>query len=241
MNWSDFKVMVRRSQLWDEDETTTKWPDTKIWDVFGWAQREFAAHTAKLSTYSIVDGSAKVPGPGTWDFSVEKDFPLPTDVLEMIDLSGIVYTVTATATTPDPSYYDPMFYSRNLSPYAVNDYGYWTDATTLHLSVAPGAGKTLWLRYFAYWPEPATADDDTFVLAVPLWAIGALAYLTAAHCLTGPGNRSANIRQWNEKQDSGKPQDNALTEQAIYLTRTYEQMINRFARQDRANFFRVTG
>lgn len=238
MLWSEFKLKVRRSFLWDEDETNPKWTDAKLWDAYCIAQNEFCAHTAKLATYSIVDGSAKDPlvPAVVWDFSTEKDFPLPTDIYESVDLSGIVYT---TLNGLQPEYFDPLFHTRQLSPYASHDQGFWTDISTLHLGAAPGAGRTLWLKYFAYWPEPATSDDDTFVLAVPQWALGPLAYLTAAHCLTGPGTRSANIRQWNEKQDSGKPQDNALTEQALYLTRTYELQISRHVRQDRTNFFRV--
>lgn len=240
MLWSEFKAVIRRSYLVDEDETTPKWSDAKLLDAFQFAQNELCAHTAMLAVYSITDGSAKDPAvPGvTWNMAQDTDFPLPSDIYEQVDLSGIVYITGAGGLNPE--YFDPLFYSRNLSPYSAHERGYWTDATTLHLSAAPGTGKTLWLRYFAYWPYPASAEDDTFVIAAPQWALGPLAYLTAAHCLTGPGTRSANIRQWNEKQDSGKPQDNALTEQALYLIRSYEMQIGRHTRQDRANFFRVT-
>lgn len=240
MEWSEFKAILRRTILFDENETGYKWRDENLFDGFRFAQRELCAHTALPAAYSIADGSVKNPSnPDVlWDMSTALDFPLPQNIYETVDQTGIVYT--ADASGANPQYFDPLFYSRNLSPYAQHDLGYWTDLTTLHLNKAPGTGKTLWIRYFAYWPEPASYDDDDFEITVPTWAIGPLAYLAGAHILVGRSSASAMIRQWNEKQDSGTPVQNVLLEQLRALTAQYDLMISRHTRQDRANFFRVT-
>lgn len=237
--WADIKTQLRRSILSDDTgDDNARWTDDQLWDAYCAAQRSFASHTAAVAEMSIVDGAAKdEEEPAVvWDLSTEVEFPLPDDLCELLDTSGIVEIIDAQG---ERRFLDPTFYTSELSPYATENEGFWTTLDALHLDTAPGAGTTLRVRYFGYWPEPANADDDEFLVSLPRWAIAPVLYLAGAHCFVAPGARSAMIRQWNTRDDSGRPQDSALIAQADWMEKRANDELARFARQDRTNFFRA--
>jgi hypothetical protein len=167
--------------------------------------------------------------------STDETFTLPSDIYETLDTSGLVYSVSSDGTQ---KYYDPLFNSSSLTPFAETDMAFWTSASSLHLTTPPGAGNTLKIMYFAYWEEPASPTDTTFVLTIPQWAMSPTMYLAGAHCMTSKSVRSASIRQWNVRDDSGRPTDNTLIEEANWMVARAWQILERRQMQDRSNFFR---
>lgn len=87
-------------------------------------------------------------------------------------------------------------------------YGY------VSLSKSYDEGTEFKLYYLAYWNQPASENDTTFVLEVPRMAHQGLVYYACAHCLCPQSVNSANIRQFNLRIDSGTPEDNPLKVEA---------------------------
>jgi len=99
--------------------------------------------------------------------------------------------------------------------------GYWVTDDKLYLGQTAKVKFTLY--YLAYWPTPS-GDDDTIV--VPRWARQALTYYASAMALLRKSVGNAKIRQWNRKEDSGKPTDEPLSPVVKYLLEQYKQVIS---------------
>lgn len=230
----DFRAMLRRSILKDEaaDPNKYKWSDDSLTDLIGWALDTFCAHTAQPSTVLYQHGQPQNPTDPTvcWDMGVDTVFPLPDDVFEKPDLSGRVKIEVDGRT----GYYDPVNYSQRQELWTGHGFYTWPE-TSLVLTSAPGTGATLTLYYFAFWPHPVL---DTDPIPGPRWALPALAHLVGAYALSGYAMRSANIAQWKEKPEAGTPEDNALRSQQRWLLEMYEQLLLKYPRQDRENFWR---
>jgi hypothetical protein len=80
------------------------------------------------------------------------------------------------------------------------------------------------LFYAATWTKPTT---DATPLETPEYALTALSYYAAAHCLLGSAVSTANIRQYATKVDSGNPQDNPLLNASTYMQRMFDIAVQR--------------
>jgi hypothetical protein len=93
------------------------------------------------------------------------------------------------------------------------------------LSEELSSETTVKLYYFSYWNAPSSDTDSDFVIEVPPPAHIGMVYYTGAHCLMPKAVDAAQIRQFNQRMDSGNPEHNPLKVEAKYLLeRFYQEM-----------------
>lgn len=96
---------------------------------------------------------------------------------------------------------------------------------SISLSIALSTDAELRLYYFAFWDAPANDADQDFVFTVPQMAWNGMVYYAASHCLMPKAVDAAQIRQFNQKMDSGNPEHNPLkVESKFLLERFYQEM-----------------
>lgn len=215
LTWGDFRTQIRRSILKDPD--SANWSNDSLLDFCWWALDAFAAHTAAVTSVEYT---------GVTDTT---EYALPENQYESIESAGLVYLrAQSGAKTYLPAYSEPDRTDKDI-------YFEEIPAGNLVLSSAPSTGQVLCVRYFAYWNRPTT-DSDT--IDTPIWSHKALAHLIGAYAMTGHGVVSANIGQWDDRTDSGQPENNPLRVQQKWLMEVYEREIFRHAIQDRQNFWK---
>ena len=224
ITWGNLLAMVRRSVLKDiqlegEDTADLRWGDDELADFCGWALDEFALHTArKCSTDFTADG-------------LTSSYTLPDNLFssELFDQNGRVEIEYAGTL----SVLDPVAYTERLRPDSLGFYTYPNEI--LHVTPIPRLGSILHIRYFGYYTHPT---DETTQIEIPHWAELAVCYLMGAHALTGVGTKTAIIRQWGQKPDTGKPEDNPLRRQQLWFHQLYEALLAKHEVQDRINHWR---
>lgn len=207
--WGVFRSQIRRSVL--KSLTQDTWGDEALKDMMGWALQTFAAHTAMPSGVTYTGATGTV-------------FTLPDNIYSPLDETGVVYLVT----TSGFEAVNPYYRTEDGQSYDI-----WGNDLIFREEL--DGSKDLQIKYFAYYPEPSSDSDE---IMVPGWAFSALSYLMGALALTPEGVQSANIRQWNDRYDSGNPEHNSLRAQQEHFIKLYEREIGRHVRQDRENFFR---
>lgn len=221
MLWSDLKAQIRRL-LVDPFPTvsgTPRWSDQQLLDFIAWSLDALCSHTAIASASGFTcDGTNTV-------------FTVPDNAYERIDLSGAVYVDDGAGGL---SYLNPVRY--NMRSLAMKGY-YLQPDNTIHLIQTPTSASTLTVEYFAYYPHPI---QDSDLVLTPSWATPALCYRVAAHAMSPLGGKSANIRQWGQKPDTGNPEDNSLQHQSEWYFQLYEQELLKAPRQERQSFYRST-
>jgi hypothetical protein len=137
---------------------------------------------------------------------------LPSDLYEVMAL----FYPTAGVFIPRANL---VAFTRRSQDYA-ND---WIEYPSgqLTLSVEIDQSEELKLYYLAYWPAPANESDTSYVIQVPREAHQGMIYYACSHCLVPRAVNSASIRQFNQRVDSGNPEDNPLKAES-------EWMLNRF-------------
>lgn len=198
------------------------------------AQRLFAQHTAKMGVSIFKDQSPRMQVANAdtqvWDLSSDVVFPLPSDLLEPVSISGQVYFELNNRAT----YIDPINTTPRKTPASGRGYQEWMN-NSLRLSAPCGKDATLYIRYFAYWAEP-NGDDD--LLEIPVWSLNAMAFLIAYYAYTPFATTYATINQWKAGEEKGSPEDSSVRAQQKYMWKMYEQEIMHFQSQQRATMFR---
>lgn len=212
--WSQFREEIRVGLLADTNSTRYRWSDDALFAYLGWAQNVFVEHTA-------LEKHVTQTGDGATD-----SYAL-ADRYEELVTTAVVYSLQSNK----PTYYKP----ERLPTYA--PLSFWEEpAGTLKLGKALANGVELHVRYFAYYPAPATKDDDAFVLALPDWAFSAVAYRIAAYAFAPRSVRSSNIDQFKGARDKGTPEDNTWREQYRSFIKLYEMELANHRRQIRTNY-----
>lgn len=222
--WGELRDTIRRALLKDTvpDEETgeLRWTDEELRDFCWFALDTFAVHTAVATATSFVcDGETD-------------EFNLPENLYtgDKFETTSLVYTESGTTIT----YHDPVMYTDSMNLESGTGYRI-APGNVLRFTTAPTAADTLTVEHFAFYNHPY-ADSDT--IDIPQWGIQAIAYLSAAHALSGDSMKSAKIRQYNQRADSGNPEDNPIKEIQSWWLEMYEREMSRYVPQDRSHFFR---
>lgn len=208
--------MLRRSILQDvvTVDSDPRWTDEELVDFTWWALDQVAVHTAVATATSFSATGAEYDMPG----NMLSDEPL--------DINGVV---RLQKTTGDIVYLDPVKYTDGLN---LTSRGFYSRGNTLVLTFEPLPGERILVDYYAHYDRPS-ADDD--VVNVPRWLITPLMYLIGAHALAGAGLKTAFIRQWGAKPDTGSPEHNPLKQQQKWFLEMYELEMVKHSPQERTN------
>lgn len=106
----------------------------------------------------------------------------------------------------------------------------------LSLGFVPSNNQKIIVSYFKVWDPPV---DDNSILDFPHWMEQPYAYLIAANAMNPFGTVAAQVRQWNQRQDSGHPEDNPLNKQSRFFLDQAMRLLARAGVQDREKFYRV--
>ena len=215
-----FMGQLRSSLLRDENMDKNRWSDPELLIYVGWALDTFADHTAVASATSYTPAS-------------DTEFTLPSNLFtgEGFDAAGMVYVEDGDSIW----YLDPIRFNPELD--VIDDEGFYTyPENTLHVNhvMEPGSTSILHVRYFAFYDHPIEEED---VINIPQWGHTAFSYLVAAHALSGPSLKTANVRTWNRKEDSGMPEHNPAQKLQTWFFQLYEREMLRHKPQDRRNFY----
>lgn len=224
--WGELLAEVRsnllRDTVPDAETNEYKFPSEDLLACCRWALDTFAQHTA------IATATSYVAPTGT-------TYSLPDNLYEPepLELTGFVYVQRSDGSI---IYLDPINYSDSLNVFDSNGFHTYPDGTlTLTDPSANGLTDVLVVRYFAYYTYPVQESD---VLGTPRWAREPLAYLIAAHAISGFAFKSSSIRQWGAKPDTGNPEDNPLSRQQEEFFCLANKALDRYPRQDRTNWWR---
>lgn len=92
---------------------------------------------------------------------------------------------------------------------------------TLNLSRVLEEGRGIRVYYTAYFNKPETKDSLDFELETPRYALAGILYWVCAHCVIPFSTSAAQVRNWNQKIDSGKPTDNPLEANARFYRQLF--------------------
>lgn len=224
ITWGELLAEVRsnllRDTVPDPDTGEFKYSDTDLLSCCRWALDTFAQHTA------VATSTSYTPVTGT-------EYTLPDNLYEPepLEQNGFVYVAKADGTI---AYLDPINYTDSLSVYGSDGFYTYPDGR-LTLTSEYGETDELVVRYFAYYTYPTSTDS---VLGTPRWSREPLAYLIAAHAISGFALKSASIRQWGAKPDTGTPEQNPLRKQQEAFLCMAREAMERYPRQDRTNWWR---
>ena len=220
--WGAYREQIRRSLL--RDTTAQRWSNETLLDLLGWAMDTFSSHTALPSTMvSTVDG-------------LSSTIMLPEDAFDDVSQTALVKLVSDKVEILEPVRLQPG----TVIPYSTPEtnstpYGFWEWPTgTLNFGFIPEAGTQVHLMYFAHYPTPESDED---IVQIPRWAHQPVALLVAAYGTLPHGLSTSIIRQYADKQDSGNPEHNPLHRQAEHFLSIYREIINRYPKQDRVNYY----
>lgn len=103
-------------------------------------------------------------------------------------------------------------------------------AGSVFLSRPMDLGAQIRLYYIAHYDNPADADDDSFTLQVPRYAIIGMAYYAAAHAVLPSAVAAGQIGQFKQRIDSGTPTDNPMAELSRFFRQLFIEEMNRLPR-----------
>lgn len=204
MRWGVLRSILRRSFLNDNlpSETQRKWSDEDLLNAVTFALVDFCAHTAVATATAVpIDLGQEI-------------IPLPDNCYDIADVAIDDGT------------------NRRYLTYAPRgergDYGIW--ANQIVLSSASTSVGTALIRYFAYYPTPASDSDD---IPIPQWATAAICYRAMTHALVKVGIKIAGIGNFRQSPDKGDPEDNAFVEYANWAMKMYNIELSLVPRQER--------
>jgi hypothetical protein len=92
---------------------------------------------------------------------------------------------------------------------------------SLYLSRILDQGRGIRVYYTAYFNKLETKDNLDFELETPRYAFAGMLYWACAHCVIPFSTSAAQVRNWNQKIDSGKPTDNPLEANARFYRQLF--------------------
>ncbi len=135
-------------------------------------------------------------------------YDLPVDTYEV---EAIVDSSTGEV-LPQASLYAGAFLGQTAT--APNDWAMYP-AGSVTFFKAPA--NNLDLYYSAYWTKPTEGAKDDDDLEPPDFLITAMTYYGAAYMITPPAVSITEIRQFNQKVDSGNPEHNPMKKASDWL------------------------
>ena len=202
-----FGEMIQRTLRVLGDPAQSLFDDELIYDGALASHQAILPWIPKYASHTYTTGSGG---------SVEYTLPSDCYQIQSVQLSDGNFIQKATL-APNTA--------RNIS--TQGDYQDWIEYPfgKISLSQALSENTELSLYYFAFWDAPSSDADQDFVLTVPPMAHMAMIYYTGAHCLMPKAVDAAQIRQFNQRMDSGNPEHNPLKVEAKYLLeRFYAEM-----------------
>jgi len=100
----------------------------------------------------------------------------------------------------------------------------------IYLSRVIEADRNIRVYYTAYFNKPESKDDFDFVLETPRFAVAGMIFWASAYCVLPFATGSAQVRQWNQRIDSGTPTDNALEQNARFYRQLFVDEMSRVPR-----------
>ncbi len=149
---------------------------------------------AKVGTITVASG--------------EKAYDLPVDTFEV---EAIVDSSTGQI-LPQASIFSGAFLGQTID--APNDWALYPNGQVTFFKVP---ANNLTLYYSAFWTKPTedTADEDP--LETPDFLITAMTYYGASYLITPSAVSITEIRQFNQKIDSGNPEHNPMKKASDWL------------------------
>ena len=149
----------------------------------------------------------------------ELEYALPSDCYQVQSVQLVVDGTFIPKATLAPNT------ARNIG--TQGDYQDWIEYPYGYVSLSSALSEDAELKvyYFALWDAPTSDADQDFVFTAPQQAHQGMVYYAASHCLLPKAVDAANIRQFNQRMDSGNPEHNPLKVEAKYLLeRFYGEM-----------------
>lgn len=140
--------------------------------------------------------------------SETKTYALPDDTYEV---EAIVDSSTGEV-LPQASLYAGAFLGQQVA--APNDWAMYP-AGSVTFFKAPS--NNLDLYYSAFWTKPTEDTEDEDDLEPPDFLITAMTYYGAGYMITPPAVSITEIRQFNQKVDSGQPEHNPMKKASDWL------------------------
>jgi hypothetical protein len=199
LTFGDFIGKVLRV-LGDPDQSLFE--DDIIWDGAVAAHEAVLPWIPKYAEHTFTSGSEGV-------------YALPLDCYQIQSVQDVTTGAYLPKATLAPGT------ARNID----TSYNDWIEYPLGYISLNTTPAGNLRLYYFAFWNAPTSETDQSFVLEVPQMAHLGMIYYAASHCLIPKAVDSAQIRQFNQRMDSGNPEHNPLKVEAKYLLeRFYQEM-----------------
>lgn len=191
-------------------------------DGFNAALEDFSAHTAKRAKTEFTGDGSTIA------------FNLPSDFLATPDAIQGVRIASGQSLGETEGWLEEQIFVPG------ENYSQWTDSSGIpslffiwpndKINILPvmASGTKVEMYYHAAWGE---VTAGTSVIDAPRWALRLLNFYAAAYCIAPSGIKSAKIRQFNQKLDSGNPEDNPINEQADYYLKWYRTELAKYPPQ----------
>ena len=204
IGWGIFLENQLRPFLGDPDDGT--WTDSELLLYTTWALDDFAQWLPRYRTMTLAADTAS--------------FDLPSDFyrVNLVEWKRTDYYWKFLERVPRRPGWEFPSTEVDDDSYPV---GFWIEDDKLYLGRTAETSFTL--HYHAYWPIPSGASDK---ITVPRWARQCLIFYASAMAIMRKSIGFAKIRQWNTRQDSGKPTDEPLMQEVKMLLELYRETIN---------------
>lgn len=216
LTWAELRTQAKRLLQDNKSTGTPRWSNDQLLDYASWALNSLCAHTAlATATGFTCDGVASA-------------FTLPNNFYEEVTRSGAVYIDDGFSV----SYLNPVPIWKHAG--ALNGY-YLNPSNILNTVMVPSNGSILTIYYFASYPIPV--NDNDLILA-PAWATAALVFAIGSYAHSSYATKTASIRQWNTKSDSGNPEQNPIEDMSRVYYERYQMELLQVPNQQRENYWR---
>jgi len=110
----------------------------------------------------------------------------------------------------------------------------WIEYPYGSLSFSKERGETYTLFYLATWTKPDESTQPTDPIEPPDHAVIGMALYAAAYAMLPQSVGSSEIRQFNQRIDSGNPEHNPLQKSATFFLSLFRDEMNRHPKYHRA-------
>lgn len=115
-------------------------------------------------------------------------------------------------------------------------YAQWVEYPHGHLTLSLDtySDRSLDVYYHTTWTEITTSGSDIENIEAPAFVDLALIYYASSYCLASAAMQSSQIRQFNNKMDSGNPEDNPLKDMSNVLMQRFMNEVKLFPQVEKA-------